>query len=107
MEKRIALLHAFADIPRPLLEALAKASGVTLASAGIAPVAPPPPVARPPNLQMIVDDAIREAAEALDLPPRALRPVLGRVLERLADGGVPVAAAARMALAAAKPPKPE
>lgn len=117
MEMRIALLRLFKAGPRPLLEALATASNVSLESAGIAkaepvvasaaplPTAPPAPPL-PPTAQTTVDDAVREAAEEIDVSPKALRPVLSRMLDRLAKSGVPMDAAARMVLGVPKKAPP-
>ena len=56
----------------------------------------------PPNAQKVVDDAVREAAEELSLDPRVLRPVVSRLYEAIAQGGVPPDAAARLAVAPRK-----
>jgi transcriptional regulator with XRE-family HTH domain len=122
MEVRIALVRLLKDAPRPLLEELAEESNLDLASLGMEPPppaapapsaplaapAPPPPPAPPPVIpataQAMVDDALREAAEEIDVAPRALRPALSRMLDRLARGGVPMDAAARMVLGVPKKP---
>jgi DNA-binding XRE family transcriptional regulator len=87
--------------PRPLLEELAKAAYIHLLSLGIGPF---PKVAFKPSAasQKVVDDAVREAAEDLGLEPRALRPVVSRLLEAIAQGGIPADAAAKMAVAREK-----
>ena len=113
-EDRVKLLQRLANAPRPLLADLANAGKVALES--VLPL-PPPPVASPPpppaapastakvmdaNAQTVVDDALREAAEDLDVAPRALRPVLSRLLDRIGRAGVPMDAAARMVLGVPK-----
>ncbi|MGO8999947.1 MAG: helix-turn-helix domain-containing protein [Polyangiaceae bacterium] len=104
MEVRIALLRLLAEAPRALLEDLAEEANVDLASIGMGP--PPPPVTALPSLsptaQATVDDALREAAEEIDVTPRVLRPALSRMLDRLARSGVPIDAAARMVLGVPK-----
>jgi transcriptional regulator with XRE-family HTH domain len=113
MEVRIKLLRVLSDAPRDKLQQLADEAEVSLASIGLGappppaanPAVPPPAPAPPPipaGAQAIVDDAVREAAEELDLAPKALRPVLSRMLDRLARAGVPVDAAARMVLGVPK-----
>ena len=116
MEVRMELLKLLEDAPRPLLEALARESGVDLASIGMglppparpaAPPAaaaplPPAPAAIPATAQSMVDDALREAAEEVEVSPKVLRPALSRMLDRLARGGVPIDAAARMVLGVPK-----
>lgn len=97
----VHVLHATGRVPRDLLEELASASADTLESLDIVRRAPPPP-APPPvpaDAQRIVDDAIREAAEALDVTPRTLRPIVSQLLDALARGAVPVDAGARLAVA--------
>jgi hypothetical protein len=99
----VYLLDEAGLVPRDLLAELAAESNDTLESLGIVPPAPPPPPlppAVPANAQRIVDDAIREAAEALDVTPRVLRPILARAFAALAEGKVPADAAARLAVAA-------
>jgi hypothetical protein len=54
------------------------------------------------NAQTVVDDAVREAAEDLDVTPRALRPILSHLIDRAARAGVPLDAAARMVLGVPK-----
>jgi len=65
---------------------------------------PPPeiPFVPTPAHQKAIDDAIREAAEELEIEPRKLRPVASRLFGALARSGVPVEAAAGMAFARAK-----
>jgi transcriptional regulator with XRE-family HTH domain len=87
---RTALLRTLRDAPRPLLEALAQASGTTLAAA--APAAPPARAVDP----RVVDDAVRELAEDLDVTARALRPALGRFVATLARAEVPLDVVARV-----------
>ncbi len=113
MEVRVKLLRLLEGAPRPLLQALASESGVQLASIGMggaaaaAPAvqaAPAPAVvaAIPASAQATVDDALREAAEEIEVSPKVLRPALSRMLDRLARGGVPMDAAARMVLGVPK-----
>ncbi len=112
MEVRIRLLQILRDAPRPLLESLAAESEVDLVSIGLTPPAPPPPpvpavapaqpAAIPASAQAMVDDALREAAEEIDVTPKLLRPAMSRMLDRLARGGVPIDAAARMVLGVPK-----
>jgi hypothetical protein len=59
----------------------------------------------PATAQQTVDDALREMAEELELLPKALRPSLSRMLERLARAGVPMDAASRMVLGVPKKPE--
>jgi hypothetical protein len=115
-EARVEILRFLAKAPRPLLEALADMSDVDLDSVlplppAPVPVPPAPHVAAAPplpakvmlaNAQTLLDDAVREAAEDLDVSPRVLRPVLSRLLDRAARAGVPVDAAARMVLGVPK-----
>jgi transcriptional regulator with XRE-family HTH domain len=112
-EDRVALLQLLAKAPRALLAELAEESDVALDSVlplPPAPPAPPPAAAAPPlparvmleNAQTVVDDAVREAAEDLDVTPRALRPILSRLIDRAARAGVPLDAAARMVLGVPK-----
>jgi transcriptional regulator with XRE-family HTH domain len=111
MEVRIALLRLLADAPRSLLEDLADESKVDLASIGMGP-----PVAEAPSAastaaiqagaQTMVDDALREAAEEMNVLPMVARPALSRMLDRLARGGVPIDAAARMVLGVPKKASP-
>jgi hypothetical protein len=37
-----------------------------------------------PNAQSVLDDAVREAAEDLDVSPRAFRPILSCLIDRAA-----------------------
>jgi transcriptional regulator with XRE-family HTH domain len=119
MEMRIKILRTLAAAPRALLEALAEESGVTLESIGMALPPPPPPPAPilptapasqgaappvPANAQATIDDAVREAAEEIDVSPKLLRPALSRMLDRLARTGVPLDAASRMVLGVPKKP---
>ena len=50
----------------------------------------------------MVDDAVREAAEDLEVAPQQLRPALSRMLDRIARAGVPIEAATRMVLGVPK-----
>jgi hypothetical protein len=111
MEVRITVLRLLETATRPLLETLAAESEVDLATIGMG--APPPPVVVasppvavaptiPPTAQATVDDALREAAEEIEVTPKLLRPALSRMLDRLARGGVPMDAAARMVLGVPK-----
>ncbi len=118
-EDRVTLLRTLAKAPRPLLAELATASEVQLDS--VLPLPPPPAPVPPPvavasappakvmdaNAQTVVDDAVREAAEDLELSPRVLRPVLSRFLDRVARASVPMDAAARMVLGVPKKEPPE
>ena len=113
MEKRIELLRFLKNVPPPLLEMLAAESDISLASIGLAPVAVPvtaapvpapwlAPAPVPASAQATVDNAVREAAEEIDIAPKVLRPALSRLLDQLAKGGVPMDAAARMVLGVPK-----
>jgi DNA-binding XRE family transcriptional regulator len=111
MEKRIALIRALADAPRALLDELADESGVDLLAIGMGPPPPAVPAAVPlvpvpsaitATTQTMVDDALREAAEEIEVSPKVLRPALSRMLDRLARGGVPIDAASRMVLGVPK-----
>ncbi len=114
-EVKVRVLRALAEAPREVLARLAAASDVTLESLGLAPppAAPPPPAVAAPtpvappvppapkldaSAQTVVDDALREAGEEIDVSPRVLRPALSRMLDRMARAGVPMDAAARMVL---------
>jgi hypothetical protein len=110
MDVRVTVLRLLADATRPLLETLATEAEVDLASIGLGPPPPaavaPPPVAVAPAIpaaaQATVDDALREAAEEIEVAPKLLRPALSRMLDRLARGGVPMDAASRMVLGVPK-----
>ncbi len=119
LEVRMGVIRALAEAPREVLARLAAASDVTLESLGLVPpppAPPPPPVATttpvaPPvpaapkldaSAQTVVDDALREAGEEIDVSPRVLRPALSRMLDRMARAGVPMDAAARMVLGVPK-----
>jgi transcriptional regulator with XRE-family HTH domain len=110
MGTRIALLRMLESAPRDLLEDLAEESNVELASIGLAPPAPAvaagspasPSSPIPATAQTLVDDALREAAEEMNVLPVLARPALSRMLDRLARGGVPIDAAARMVLGVPK-----
>jgi transcriptional regulator with XRE-family HTH domain len=116
LEDRLRVLHALDDAPRADLERLAIAAGTTLRAAGFedepapppaaapsaAPLAPPPPSTLSPLAQAMVDDAVREAAEDLEVAPQKLRPALSRMLDRIARAGVPIEAATRMVLGVPK-----
>ncbi len=52
------------------------------------------------DAQKVGDDAVREAAEALDVAPRVLRPVARRLFQAIANGSVPTDVAARLAAGA-------
>jgi transcriptional regulator with XRE-family HTH domain len=121
MEKRIAVLRMLKGAPRALLDELARQSDVTLESIGMGLPPPPPPsppahaaaaspATAPPmaaNAQATIDDAVREAAEEMDVSPKVLRPALSRMLDRLARTGVPIDAAARMVLGVPKKASPK
>jgi transcriptional regulator with XRE-family HTH domain len=119
LEDRMRVIQALAEAPHDVLARLAAASDVTLESLGLAPPPPPPPtpvatttpqVAAPQapapkleaSVQTVVDDALREAGEEIDVSPRVLRPALSRMLDRIARAGVPIDAAARMVLGVPK-----
>jgi transcriptional regulator with XRE-family HTH domain len=124
LEDRMRLIQAMAEAPHDVLARLAAASDVTLESLGMAPPPPPPPPPSPPpatttpplvaaappapapkleaSVQTVVDDALREAGEEIDVSPRLLRPALSRMLDRIARAGVPIDAAARMVLGVPK-----
>jgi transcriptional regulator with XRE-family HTH domain len=121
MEMRIELLKLLKNAPREHLEALAAEANVELETIGLGvppapspapvppaappqPTAPPLPAPVPATAQQTVDDALREMAEELELLPKALRPSLSRMLERLARTGVPMDAASRMVLGVPKKP---
>jgi transcriptional regulator with XRE-family HTH domain len=118
LEDRMRVIQALAEAPH-VLARLAAASDVTLESLGLAPPSPvatttlvtTPPAPAPKldaSAQTLVDDALREAGEEIDVSPRVLRPALSRMLDRMARAGVPMDAAARMVLGVpkkeAKPP---
>jgi DNA-binding XRE family transcriptional regulator len=118
VETRIEILRALARAPRRQIERLAAHAQVDLASIGMgAPVPAPPVVAQAPappvppvipaTAQATVDDALREAAEEIDVAPKVLRPALSRMLDRLARAGLPLDAAARMVLGVPKKPASE
>ncbi|MGO8996470.1 MAG: helix-turn-helix domain-containing protein [Polyangiaceae bacterium] len=108
LHERIKLLRTLRDAPLPLLETLARVSGTTLDAAGIAPAphasTPPPPTSLllhqsiGASAQRVIDDAVRELADELDLTANTIRPGLSRFLGALAGAGAPVDAAARMVL---------
>lgn len=60
------------------------------------PVAPAAPVART-SPRDAFDVALCAAAEALDVSPRGLRPVLAAVFKRMKESGLTVEAAAELA----------
>jgi hypothetical protein len=102
-ELAILFLDGTGCLPRPLLEQLAESGHAPLWSLGIEP--PPGATVAKASVfvpsaasQKVVDDAIREAAEDLAIPAPSLRPVVSRLLEAIARGGVPADAAARMAI---------
>jgi transcriptional regulator with XRE-family HTH domain len=110
LHERIKLLRTLRDAPLHLLETLARVSGTTLDAAGIASApasAPPPPSSLflspmsqsiGASAQRVIDDAVRELADELDLTANTIRPGLSRFLGALAVVGAPVDAAARMVL---------
>jgi hypothetical protein len=106
LHERLSLLRTLRDAPVALLEKLARASGTTLAAAGIAPAQTPAPMQAAqsiaPGAQRAIDDAVRELAEELDVAASAIRPGLSRFLGSLAGAGLPVDAAARMVLGVPK-----
>jgi len=55
---------------------------------------------------VLFDSAVLGTADQLDVSPRALRPVLAAMLERLALAGMPMSQAAAIAKAAL-PPAPK
>ena len=80
---------AAAVFPRdPQLAAqLAQAAGATLQQLGLVPAspAPAPPMAKPPHL---VDTVVCAAAEALGVPPPAVRPALLAAFQRAREVGL-------------------
>jgi hypothetical protein len=107
LHERIKLLRTLRDAPLPLLETLARVSGTTLDAAGIASQSTPPPASlflspMPQSIattaQRVIDDAVRELADELDLTANTIRPALSRFLGALAEVGAPVDAASRMVL---------
>jgi transcriptional regulator with XRE-family HTH domain len=55
------------------------------------------------HAKLVLDSAILGVAEQLDMSPRALRPIVAALLERLAAAGMPMGQAATIAKA---PPRP-
>jgi transcriptional regulator with XRE-family HTH domain len=72
-----------------LAQEIAAAAGTTLEALGvIAPPPPPPPPAPPAPHPSIVDAVVCAAAEAMDLPPREVRPGLYAAIVRARELGL-------------------
>jgi transcriptional regulator with XRE-family HTH domain len=110
LAKLAALVH-----PRDasLAEEIAQAAGTTLEKLGLAAPAPagaagPSPVGQPPPPSYLTDTVVCAAAEALDAPPPAVRPVLLAAFRRARVVGLRVedVEAALSALLEAPSPAP-
>jgi transcriptional regulator with XRE-family HTH domain len=114
---RHRLLHVVLDAPLEQLEELARLAGTTLDAAGIEvlppdeptvvalPAAAPAPQALPgPTAQKAIDDAIREAAEELNVRAGDLRAAAGKLLAAIRGTGATLEEATRMVLARPPPP---
>jgi transcriptional regulator with XRE-family HTH domain len=97
----LVFLHETGRLPRPLIDEYAEVGHINLWTLGIDPP-PTVPFVPTPAHQKAIDDAIREAAEELEIDPRKLRPVAGRLFAALAESGIPADVAAGMAVARAK-----
>ncbi|MHB1846476.1 MAG: hypothetical protein ACYCWW_16765, partial [Deltaproteobacteria bacterium] len=76
-----------------LARRLAAAAGVTLAALGLGPKAAPPPAPLP--LAQQADAAVYAAADAIDLPPKAVRPAVIAAFTRALALGADLAALGR------------
>jgi hypothetical protein len=90
-----ATYHALARVVLPadreIARRLATAGGTTLAALGLevlTPPLPPPPQASPRHL---ADSLVCAAAEALDVPPAAIRPALLVAFARAREMGLSIA----------------
>ena len=101
MQLILHFLHETGRLPRPLLDEYAKVTYLSPWTLGIDPL-PEVRFVPTPAHQKAIDDAIREAAEDLEIEPRTLRPVASRLFAALAKSGIPANAAAGMAVARAK-----
>jgi hypothetical protein len=91
---------------RALAATLAGVAGGTLEGLGIAP--PPPPAPSPPPTPPVTqaDLVVHAAAEAANLPPQAVRPIIASALDKAAALGLSVEAM-REAITAGKAEKAE
>jgi transcriptional regulator with XRE-family HTH domain len=97
----------------PLAKVFADLMGASVADfVEVRPVvASPPPAAgttvavplEAKHAELVLDSAILGVAEQLDMSPRALRPIVAALLERLAAAGMPMGQAATIAKT---PPRP-
>jgi len=75
-----------------LAAAFAEQAGQTLVSLGLVPAPPPPPPPPAPRPHpLVVDSVVCAAADALQQPPAALRPILLAAFERAHVMGLGVA----------------
>jgi transcriptional regulator with XRE-family HTH domain len=84
LRDRTKLLHTFRDAPRPVLEALARASGTTLAAAAT-PVGPASAERPALSARQRVDLVVCAVADATDTSPKTAR-ALVRTAFRAAHG---------------------
>ena len=96
---------------RALAATLAGVAGGTLEGLGIAPAPPPPPAPSPPPTPSVTPAdlanlVVHAAAEAANLPPQAVRPIIATALDKAAALGLSVDAM-REAMADAKAEKAE
>jgi hypothetical protein len=77
---------AYANDPA-LAATLAGRAGSTIEALGITPPPPPPPSVTPADLANLV---VHAAAEAANLPPQAVRPIIATALEKAAALGLSV-----------------
>jgi transcriptional regulator with XRE-family HTH domain len=89
MKEQLAKLAAEVyPLDAQLAEKLAKEAATTLEELGVVtPVPPPPPPAPPPYL---TDTVVCAAAEALNVPPPAVRPALLAAFRRAREVGLKV-----------------
>jgi hypothetical protein len=97
--------HVYAHDPALAAE-IATAAGQTLGSLGIGPRTPEASASATAPSQL-VDSVVCQAAEAMDVSPRAIRPALLAAFARARELGLDVAAIAdALAPPAKRPPKP-